>query len=104
MTTGRTSLILAVLAALLAAGCASAPRLTGVHSGTNLVFGRNLDDNRVAQALTNRSDWPSVQIGYRFDNPTLFVDDTFDNEYFYERNGDTYYRLRQTSESGVLVR
>jgi len=104
MIARRTSLVFAGVTVLLAAGCAAPTRHTCVYSGTNLALGPSVDENRMAQALSERSDWPSVSIGYRFDQPTIYFDDTFDNEYFYERDGDSYYRIRQTSQSGVLVR
>ncbi|HMQ16722.1 MAG TPA: hypothetical protein PKC49_12180 [Phycisphaerae bacterium] len=103
MSHWRTSLLLTVALTALA-GCAAPRSHTVVFSGTNLALARSADETALAEAMAGRSDWPSVIIGIRFDDATSYVDWTFDNEVHFDERGGTYYRLRQTTQSGVLVR
>ncbi|MBW7906675.1 MAG: hypothetical protein LC135_15205 [Phycisphaerae bacterium] len=104
MSHWRTSLLLTVAMLTALAGCAAPPAHTLVFSGTNLALAPSADETALAEAMAGRSDWPSVIIGIRFDDATSYVDWTFDNEAYFDEHGGTYYRIRQTTQSGVLVR
>ena len=81
---------------------------TGTHEGAggpapNLALGPSADHLWVACELTQRSAWPSVDVGYRFDDFSYYSEVQFDNQHYYDRYG-AYYRAAESVRTGVLVR
>ncbi len=76
----------------------------GSDPPANLALGPSAELGRIAELFVYRSSWPSVPIGYRFDDRSYHTEITYDDQAFYERLGGGYFRAAETIRSGVLVR
>ena len=103
------------IGALLLCGCAPRERAVVLRSATaaasgrvmglpNLALGPTADHARIAAFMATRSDWPSVETGYRLGEVSEFSEVIFDEESFYDRLGGGFYRGRQSFRRGVLFR
>lgn len=70
----------------------------------NLALAPVAEDNAFVEAFAYRSEWPAVAMGYRFDDVALLVDDSFDDQSFYDRLGGSHYRSVVSSRSALFVR
>ena len=101
-------LILVAWTALLA-GCARSERgvvLSAVPHGearANLVMARAPETAALATRMSVRSDWPSVDHGYRFDDVTYYSTIRYDEQSFYDRYGGLLY-VNEGLRTGVWVR
>lgn len=50
-----------------------------------------------------RSNWPSVMHGYRFDDVTHYSRIRYDEQVYYDRNG-SLYNEQLSIQTGVMVR
>lgn len=104
----RRTLFLVAWIALLA-GCKAVDRTVVVHSdalprvSANLALGPSAENSRLAALLPPRSDWPSVENGYRFDDATIYTRASYDVQMQYDRHGSLYYE-QQSIQTGVRVR
>lgn len=98
-----------VLGSAVFAGCAAPPHGTTLEATwampvpANLALGASEEDARLATLLTDRSDWPSVDNGYRMDDLTMYVTTTYDVQSHYDRYGSLYNEA-QSVRTGVRVR
>ena len=56
----------------------------------NLVLGPAAEDAWLAEAYAGRSDWPSVDTGYRTDSVTIYTSTIYDVQSQYDRYGSLY--------------
>ncbi|MFO0837770.1 MAG: hypothetical protein U1D55_04530 [Phycisphaerae bacterium] len=103
---------LAYLALTLLIGCA-APRQAVLRDdpldyesppAPNLVLGGGPRLLRIADDLTERSNWPSVPIGYRFNEESYSTHISYDDQSYYDRFGGGFNYVTQSVRTGVLVR
>lgn len=100
-----TALALSAIALAALGGCASSePRSYVAHASTNLALGRWPEQSRLAEQFTIRSNWPSVEGGYLFDDVTYFSIQSYDRQSFYDRLGGEFDRESDTVRTGVLLR
>lgn len=99
-----TALALSTVALAALSGCASNDRSYVAHASTNLALGRWPQQARLAEQFTIRSNWPSVEGGYLFDDITYFSIQSYDRQSFYDRLGGEYDRESDTVRTGVLLR
>lgn len=101
----RRVLHIAVLLTIVGlAGCASRPAATVMVGGPNLLLGPDRETNLLARELAFRSDWPSVNAGYIFDDTSSFTTYSVDDQTFFDRQGGGYYGASESIRTGVLVR
>ncbi len=102
-------------AAGLLAGCATPPPAAVLHRRyadrdiagrrtPNLLLGPSAEHFYSAQSFDYRSDWPSVSIGYRFDEYSTYSEVIYDDQFSYDSLGGFYYRVGEEYRSGSLVR
>jgi hypothetical protein len=107
-----------ILLAIGVGGCASQPHeprgtvhdpvlaeafLSG-RPTANLVLGPSPRTGQIAETLAQRSSWPAVENGYRFDEMTYFSEYTYDDQSFYDYWGGAFISARQTIRTGVSIR
>ena len=104
------------LISLLLAGCAATPPpATVLHRRAapadivgrrtpNLVLGPSAEHLHLAQMFDWRSDWPSVSVGYRFDESSTYSEVIYDEPFFHDELGGFYYRVGQEIRRGTVVR
>jgi hypothetical protein len=79
------------------AGCAAPLRVTelqttaGSPAPANLALGSSAEVAALATLMTERSDWPSVDSGYRMDDQTFYATTTYDVQSHFDRFGSLYY-------------
>lgn len=78
--------------------------LAGRSAPANLALGPSPAHNALAQALTMRSGWPSVETGYTFDDITYFVQDRYDRQSYYDRLGGGFWHETESVRAGVFLR
>jgi hypothetical protein len=72
---------------------------------SNLVLGSSPDQAVLAQLYTYRSSWPSVRMGYIFDDLSTYTEVIYDDQSYYDwRGGGGYTREAVSVRTGVLVR
>jgi hypothetical protein len=104
----RRTLLLVAWVALLA-GCKAVDRTAVLRSdatpavSANLALGPSAENSRLAALLPPRSDWPSVDNGYRMDDVTIYTRASYDVQMQYDRQGSLYYE-QQSIQTGVRVR
>ncbi|MBU0639638.1 MAG: hypothetical protein KKB50_12290 [Planctomycetes bacterium] len=69
----------------------------------NLALGPSAEHGRVAALFAYRTSWPTVAIGYRFDQISQYTELIYDDQTFYDWHGGGYYRESETIHSGVLL-
>ena len=110
----RRTLTIAVLTLLLA-GCASRPPLAVIHRhapnpaarlrGTpNLALGPTPEHLYIAQDFNYRRPPLSAPLGYRVNEISHFAITSFDDQYFYDTLGGSFYRSGSEYRTGVLLR
>jgi hypothetical protein len=105
MGAARTTAPAFVAAALAAlSGCSPNERSYVAHTSTNLALGRWPQQAQLAEQFTIRSNWPSVEGGYLFDDITYFSIQSYDRQSFYDRLGGEFDRESDTVRTGVLLR
>src|SRR5574342_90174 len=92
----RVGLILIAWTVVLA-GCAAPLRVTVLEATAdlpapaNLALGPSTEVAALATQMTERSDWPSVESGYRMDEQTSKATTTYDVQSHCDRVGSLYY-------------
>ncbi len=110
-----TRLICASLITVLLAGCVAPPPVAVLHrrdpardiagrTAPNLLLGSSAEHFYIAQTFDYRSDWPSVSIGYRFDEYSTYSEVIYDDQFFYDSLGGSYYRVGQDYRTRTIVR
>ncbi len=108
-------LICASLIAVLLAGCSAPPPVAVLHRRDpardiagrrtpNLLFGPSAEHFYIAQTFDYRSDWPSVSNGYHFDEYSTYNEVTYDDQFFYDSLGGSYYRSGEEYRTRTIVR
>lgn len=108
-------LIFVSLITVLLVGCVAPPPVAVLHrrdpardiagrTAPNLLLGPSAEHFYIAQTFDYRSDWPSVSIGYRFDEYSTYSEVIYDDQFSYDSLGGFYYRVGQEYRSGSLVR
>ncbi|MGE3182401.1 MAG: hypothetical protein AB7N71_12280 [Phycisphaerae bacterium] len=69
----------------------------------NLALGHNPEIAWIAAEINPRSDWPSVENGYRLNEITYYNDVLIDSQYVITEF-DTTFKTGQNFRSGVLIR
>lgn len=101
--------VLLLVALALVAGCSAPSRFAVIEAApggpalANIALGPSAEVSRIAAWHAARSDWPSVETGYRVDDITLYMTATYDSQAYYDRFG-SLYREAQTIRTGVRVR
>lgn len=97
-------------AAAACCGCRTVPGpatgwlgVTAQRATPNLVLAPDADTNAFAAELDRSSDWPSADLGYRFDDVSSYSEILVDNQIAYDRYGSVF-RSSQNFRTGVLVR
>lgn len=100
---------IAILLCITLAGCAAGP--SAVYVGrpgvapANLAIGPSTSHTFLSEAFAYRSAWPSVSVGYRFDDVSTYTELIFDDESFYDTGyGSGFTREAVSFRTGVLVR
>jgi hypothetical protein len=75
----------------------------GSRPPTNLALRPSAEDTRFATLLNGRSDWPSVDNGYRMEDVTSYATSTYDVQMQFDRHNSLYYEA-QSVNTGVRVR
>jgi hypothetical protein len=71
----------------------------------NCALGPTRDHAWLAEGFAQRSSWPSVHSGFRFDDVSSYSEVIFDDQSFFDlRDGGGYLREAVSVRSGVLVR
>ena len=78
-----------------------ARQMRGSHA--NLALGPSAEHLRLAQRLAVRSDWPSVETGYRLDDVTFYMTAIYDEQSYYDRYGSLFHDT-QSLQTGVRLR
>lgn len=99
-----------LLLAALCLGCAArrpaavvcSPDSTGRER--NLLLGTDRVQARIAQSYAGRSSWPSIPLGYVYDDTTYSTHWSFDDQSFTDRLGGGYFGGRETIRTRVFVR
>jgi len=106
----RLLLLLTAGFSCIAAGCASAPRVTVLRCDkaeavppANLALGENAAATRLAALFCERSDWPSADSGYRFDAVSTYSTIGYDYQFGFNRYGGLYYGA-EVVDTGTLLR
>jgi hypothetical protein len=68
----------------------------------NLALGPSADTSRLAALYASRSDWPSVETGYRVDDVTFYESMTYDVQMHFDRNNSLYDQA-QNVRTGMWV-
>lgn len=98
------------LALLLLCGCTPDRGVTvySAHPGrpiANLALGPSADHAWLAETMTYRSSWPSVDVGYRFSDVTTYSQFSYDDQAHYDGYyGGGFSRQSVSVRSGVVVR
>jgi hypothetical protein len=104
----RVRLILVAWTMALA-GCARPLRVTALQASAerprpaNLALGTSAEVVALATELTARSDWPSIDTGYRVDDQTFYVNTTYDVQSHFDRFGSLYYEAFSV-RTGLQIR
>jgi hypothetical protein len=70
-----------------------------------LALGPARHDTWLAESYAYRSSWPSVRVGYTFDDVSTFSEVIYDDQSFYDwRYGGGYTRESVSVRTGVVVR
>jgi hypothetical protein len=91
------------------AGCAAPLRVTvlqasaGAPAPANLALGPSADVAVLAAQMAGRSDWPSVDTGYRMDDQTFYATTNYDVQSHFDRFGSLYVEALSV-RTGVRVR
>ena len=94
---------------LSTAGCGQ-PRGGVVHAWgadrvANLALGPTRDHTWLAESFAYRSSWPSVELGYVFDDLSSYTEVIYDDESYYSGlYGGGFTREAVSVRTGVLVR
>ncbi len=71
----------------------------------NLVLGPMREHVWLAESFAQRSSWPSVQLGYVFDDVSSYTEVIYDDQSFYDSfHGGGYTHEAISVRSAVLVR
>lgn len=71
----------------------------------NLALGRMQEQTWLAESFAGRSSWPSVRLGYLFDDVSSYTEVIYDDQSYYDGfHGGSYTRQAISVRSGVLVR
>ncbi len=93
---------------ILLAGCGTPQRCAIIDARqpgvprANLVLGPTADHAWLATQFAGRSDWPTVEVGHRYEDVTYFSTIQHDTQVHYDRFG-SFYNQAQTVRTGVLV-
>ncbi len=104
----RWSLLL-VAGLLFMCGCHECRRTTVVTYNANgperanLALGPSPETSELAALFAERSDWPSVDIGYRVDDVTFYTTTTYDVQMRYDRDVSLYVGT-QSVQAGTWIR
>lgn len=82
---------------------AAAVRPAPIRETPNLALGPHPDVAYIGSEINPRSDWPSIENGYRLNEVTYYTDVFVDNQYIFT-NFDASFRTGQNVRSGVLIR
>ncbi len=91
------------------AGCAAPLRVTALQAvadspaPANLALGPSAEVAALATEMTARSDWPSVDTGYRMDDQTIYATTTYDVQSHFDRFGSLYVEALSV-RTGVRVK
>lgn len=98
-------MFLTVLAGCAARGKAVVYVPRSGHPVANCALGPTRDHTWLAEDFAQRSAWPSVHTGIRFDDVSSYSEVIFDDQSFFDlRDGGGYLREAVSVRSGVLVR
>ena len=79
------------------AGCAAPLRVTALEGTAdmpppaNLALGPSAEVAVLATQMTERSDWPFVDNGYRMDEQTFYATTSYDVQSHFDRFGSLYH-------------
>lgn len=99
--------VVLLLSCSMLVGCqAAGPDATTVAWApqSNLLLSRNPAVAATAQHFTNRAIWPAVQHGYELEDVTVYTQFEYDDQFFRDGLGGSYYRTLESVRSGVWVR
>ena len=91
-------------------GCAASNGVVAYAPGparpaANLALGPLPDHTWLAESFAGRSSWPSVQLGYVFDDVSSYTEVIYDDQSYYGGfDGGSFTREAISIRSGVLVR
>lgn len=91
------------------AGCARSERCVVLSAETrgelraNLVLARSAETARLAPLMAERSDWPSVDHGYRSGDVTYYSRIIYDDQSYYDRYTG-FSNVANALQTGVLLR
>jgi hypothetical protein len=70
----------------------------------NLALGPTADHTWLAENMTYRSTWPSVETGYQYGETTSYTQFLLDDQSYYDDHGGGFSRQSISVRSGVIVR
>ncbi len=101
----RSAVLLSLLGLLLVGCQSTAPVATVAWAPSgNLLLSRNAGVAVAAERFTSRAMWPAVGHGYQLEEVTTYTQFEYDDQFFRDGLGGSYYRTLESIRSGVWVR